>query len=118
MWWTQQHPETTHYALVLKDGKDRLNRAILDLPHNRRCMIGSASAAVTNKVFTEKPRYARIEFVVERCPVEARRYVSAKARDHGRKLRRARREKSKVASRHDMNVGCPGKVAGDATGAP
>ena len=64
----------------------------------------SASCVVKHKVFTEKPRDARIEFAVERCPVEARGLVGANARYGGRELRRARCQERKVAGRYDMNV--------------
>src|SRR5450631_2273346 len=66
-------------------------------------------------MFAEKPRHAQIEFAVERCSVEARRHVGAKARYGGRELRRARCQESEMASRHDMNVGRSGKAAGDAS---
>ena len=62
----------------------------------------------------EEPHDACVKFAVERCPVEPCGHIRANSRYCGRKLRRARRQKSKVAARHDMNLGRPGKAAGDA----
>src|SRR5256885_16757836 len=74
----------------------------------------SRSLAVADELFAEEPHHARIEFAVERSSIEARRRVGANSRYRGCELRRARREESKVAGRHGVDLGVPGKAAADA----
>jgi hypothetical protein len=67
----------------------------------------STSCVVKHKVFTEKPLDARIEFAVERRPIETRGHIGANARYECRELRRAWCYEDKVSGWHDMNVRLP-----------
>ena len=65
----------------------------------------------------KEPDDPHVEIAVKGSPIKVRRVVGANARNGGRKLLRARRQKCIVTCRNDVNLGLTWQNAGDARGA-